>query len=177
LVERIAGPPTILIHCAGNHLKRDVVGTTDEEFAAVLMTHVQASFALSRLVIPHMRRAGGGSILFIASMTSFIGMPLVAAYSAAKSAMLGLVRSMAVELGPDNIRVNAIAPGWVETDMLRTAFAGDPIREGRALARTPLGRFGDPDEIGEAALYLSSGRASFVTGVCLPVDGGGLIGY
>jgi gluconate 5-dehydrogenase len=118
-----------------------------------------------------------GSILFIASMTSLIGLPQVVAYSAAKSAYLGMVRSLAVELSPNGIRVNCIAPGWIESAMLQQALGNDRARHDRILARTPLGRFGEPQDIGNAAVFLSSEAAKFVTGVVLPVDGGASIGF
>lgn len=180
LLERICaevGHPTILVNNAGIHLKRALVETTPEEFHRVLATHVEGSFALSRALVPGMRRQGHGCILFIASMTSLIGLPNVIAYSAAKSAVVGMVRSMAAELGPEGIRVNAIAPGWIETPMLHKALDGDQARISKILARTPQGRFGDPADIGWAAVYLSSPAASFVNGVVLPVDGGASIGF
>jgi gluconate 5-dehydrogenase len=118
-----------------------------------------------------------GSILFIASMTSLIGLPQVVAYSAAKSAYLGMVRSLAVELSPNGIRVNCIAPGWIESAMLQQALGNDRARHDRILARTPLARFGEPQDIGNAAVFLSSEAAKFVTGVVLPVDGGASIGF
>jgi gluconate 5-dehydrogenase len=99
------------------------------------------------------------------------------AYSAAKSAYLGMVRVLATEMSPRGVRVNAIAPGWIETEMVRQAMAGDPARKQRVLARTPMGRFGEPSDIGAAAVYLCSPAAKFVTGAMLPVDGGASIGF
>jgi gluconate 5-dehydrogenase len=119
-----------------------------------------------------MATRGRGSILFTASMTALIGMPKVVAYSTAKSAYLGLVRSLCAEWGPHGIRVNAIAPGWIASEMLDQALSGDPARKAKILARTPLGHFGEPNDIGWAATYLFSPAAKFVTGVILPVDGG-----
>jgi len=118
-----------------------------------------------------------GSILFTASMTSLIGMPLVVAYSAAKSAYLGMVRSLATEFGPKGVRVNAIAPGWIASDMLDRALNGDPARKAKILGRTPLGRFGDPDDIGWAAVYLCSPAGRFINGHVLTVDGGAAVGF
>ena len=118
-----------------------------------------------------------GTILFTASMASLIGIPLVVAYSAAKSAHLGMVRTLASELSPHGVRVNAIAPGWIETEMSRKAFAGDPARAQKVLGRTPANRFGVPSDVGWAAVYLASPAARFVTGVVLPVDGGVSIGF
>lgn len=171
------GGITVLVNNAGIHLKKAADETTQEEFSGVLNTHVFGAFSLTRRVIPRMIRRGGGSILFIASMTSLIGMPQTVAYSAAKSAYLGMVRALATEYGPKRIRVNAIAPGWIETPMLHRALDGDPERKNRILARTPANRFGDPEDIGWAAVYLCSPAARFVNGVVLPVDGGASIGF
>lgn len=170
-------PVSILVNNAGIHLKKTAVETSPDAFEAVLRTHVLAAHALTRAALPSMVDRRHGSILFTASMTSLIGIPLVVAYSAAKSAYLGMVRSLAAELGPSGVRVNAIAPGWIETPMLREALDNDPQRSQRILSRTPMGRFGRPEDIGWAAVYLCSPAARFVTGVVLPVDGGASIGF
>lgn len=175
--EALAGPVTCLINNAGVHLKKSAVETTEAEFMTVIDTHVRAAFALTRAVAPGMLARGSGSILFTASMTTLIGMPKVVAYSAAKAAYGGLVRALASEFGPQGVRVNAIAPGWIESPMLRQALSGDPAREAKILARTPMGRFGHPDDIGHAAVYLASDAAKFVNGVILPIDGGASIGF
>jgi gluconate 5-dehydrogenase len=180
LVEKIEsahGPLSILVNNAGVHLKRPISETTFEDFNRVLETHVGGAFAMTRAAVPSIRRRGRGSVLFIASMTSLIGMPDVVAYSAAKSAYLGMVRSLATELAPDGIRVNAIAPGWIESPMLHQALDSDDERKARILSRTPLHRFGQPSDIGLAAVYLCSPAAEFVNGVVLPVDGGASIGF
>lgn len=180
LIERIqrqVGHPTILVNNAGTHLKKSLADTTMKEFRSVQATHVDGAFAMSRAVVPGMLLQGGGSLLFIASMTSLIGMPNVIAYSAAKAAFLGMVHALATELGPQGIRANAIAPGWIETPMLHQALGGDLPRKAKILSRTPQGRFGEASDIGWAAVYLSSRAASFVNGVVLPVDGGARIGF
>ena len=110
-------------------------------------------------------------------MTSLFGIPKVVAYAAAKSAYLGMVRTLATEVSAANVRVNAIAPGWIDSDMTRQAMAGDPARREKIIGRTPMGKFGDADDIGWAAVYLCSPAAKFVTGVVLPVDGGVSIGF
>lgn len=180
LLERIEskyGLPSILVNNAGTHVKKTLAETSIEDFRRTLATHLDGAFAMTQATAPLIKRAGGGSILFIASMTSLIGLPLVVAYSAAKAGYLGMVRSLASELGPDNIRVNAIAPGWIETPMLEAALAGDPERRQKILLRTPQQRFGKPEDIGWCAAFLSSTAASFINGAVLPVDGGASIGF
>ncbi len=170
--EELAGPVTLLINNAGVHLKKPAVQTSDAEFAAVLRTHVFGAFALTREAGRRMVERRAGCVIFTASMTALIGMPSVVAYSAAKSAYRGLVRALATEWGPQGVRVNAIAPGWIASDMLDQALSGDPARKAKIIGRTPLGHFGDPDDIGWAVVYLASPAAKFVSGVLLPVDGG-----
>jgi gluconate 5-dehydrogenase len=171
------GPITCLVNNAGIHLKKFAVDTTPAELQNVLLTHVVGSHALTRAVAPGMTARGHGNILFIASMASLFGIPQVMAYSAAKSAYLGMVRTLATELSGGGVRVNAIAPGWIETAMSRAALAKDEARARRILARTPAGRLGVPSDVGWAAVYLASPAARFVTGVVLPVDGGASIGF
>ncbi len=113
----------------------------------------------------------------MASMASLIGIPYIAAYAAAKSAHLGMVRTMAVEWSPKGVRVNAIAPGWIMTDMTKETVLKDAERTEKILSRTPLNEFGEPEDIGWAAAFLASPAARFITGVCLPVDGGVSIGF
>jgi gluconate 5-dehydrogenase len=146
------------------------------EFASA-SAHVTGAFSMVRHFAPSMLARNRGSILFMASMMSLIGMPLVPAYSAAKSAYAGMVRSLASEFGPAGVRVNAIAPGWIETPMLEQALAAGPERKARILAPTPMGRFGAPEDVACAARYLSSPAAKFVNGILLPVDGGASIGF
>jgi len=180
LFDRVAAEleaPSILINNAGVHLKQPAIATSPEQFAEVMKIHVDGAFALSTAAAKAMMPHGGGSILFIASMASLFGIPYVSAYSAAKTAQLGLVRSLASEWSSHGIRVNAIAPGWIDTQMSRQALDDDPARLDRVLKRTPLGRLGDPDEVARAALFLCSPASSFITGAVLPVDGGASIGF
>jgi NAD(P)-dependent dehydrogenase (short-subunit alcohol dehydrogenase family) len=176
--EKIAAAPiSILVNNAGIHVKKPAAETTPEEFQSVLTTHVCAAHALTAAVVPGMIARGQGNILFTASMAALFGIPLVIAYSAAKSAYLGMVRSLATEVSSKGIRVNAIAPGWIESPMLRKALDGDTARTNKILGRTPMGRFGEPADIGNAAVFLCSPAAQFITGVVLPVDGGASIGF
>jgi gluconate 5-dehydrogenase len=175
--ETLVGPVSILINNAGVHLKKFATETTDAEFASVLQTHVLGAFALTREVGKHLVARKSGCVIFTASMTSFMGIPQVVAYSAAKSAYLGLVRALAVEWGAHGVRVNAIAPGWIGSPMLEQALAGDPARKAKILGRIPSGKFGETEDIGWTAVYLASPAAKYVNGVVLPVDGGAAIGF
>lgn len=176
-VEKEHGPITCLVNNAGQNMKKPAVDTTAEELEAIVRTHIFGAHALVRAVAPGMIARKRGNILFTASMASLFGIPHVIAYTAAKSAMVGLVRGYAVEFSPHGLRVNAIAPGWIDTAMSRKAMEGDPARKNKIISRTPMAKFGDTEDIGWAATYLVSPAAKFVTGVILPVDGGVSMGF
>jgi gluconate 5-dehydrogenase len=176
-VSARVGPISILANNAGNHLKKWAIDTTPQEFAHVLQTHLVGAFALTRAVLPGMIHRKRGSIVFTASMASVFGIPQLIAYAAAKSGYLGMVRTLAVEVSPHGVRVNAVAPGWIDSDMVRKAMDGDPARRAKVLGRTPMNTFGDAADVGWAVTYLCSPAARFVTGVVLPVDGGISIGF
>jgi NAD(P)-dependent dehydrogenase (short-subunit alcohol dehydrogenase family) len=170
-------PVTILVNNAGIHLKKFAVDTSLEEFQSVLNTHLLAAHALTRALIPGMIAQRRGSILFTSSMAAFMGIPQVLAYSAAKSALFGMVATLSAELATSGVRVNAIAPGWISSEMSRNALAHDRAREKRVIERIQMARMGNPDDIGWAAVFLSSAAAAYVTGVTLPVDGGAAISF
>lgn len=174
--ERV-GPISILVNNAGNYLKRPALQTDAAAFSEVLQTHVLAAHHLTRAVLPGMISKKHGSVLFMASMASLMGVPNIIAYSAAKSALVGVVRSLTTEVSPHGVRINAIAPGWIESAMLREALDSDPPRKAKILSRTSMARFGAPEDIGWAAVYLCSAAAKFVTGIVLPVDGGASSGF
>lgn len=176
-LTRLHGPVSVLVNNAGNHHKQFFLDTAFEDFDKVLRTHVGGGFIMSKAFAPSMVKRKHGHILFIASMTTFMGMTQVIGYTAAKSAVAGMVRALTAELAADGVRVNAIAPGWINSEMMHKAVDGDPERKAKILGRTPMKRFGDPQDIGDAAVYLSSPAASFVTGVILPVDGGAVTGF
>jgi len=167
----------ILVNNAGINAKKPALEVTDGEFNAVIQTNLNGLFALTREVALGMASRRKGAILNITSMAALYGLPKVAAYSASKTAVLGLTRALAVELAPNGIRVNSIAPGFVYSDMTDKALNSDPERKRRVLERTPMGRMGQAEEIAAAALFLCSDAASFITGVNLPVDGGNSIGF
>ena len=143
----------------------------------ILDVHVLGAFSLSRHAARRMMERGQGSIIYIASMASLFGIPNVVAYAAAKTAHLGLVRTLANEWSGRGGRVNAIAPGWILTDMSRTALEKNPRRKEKVLGRTPMGTLGTPEDIGWAAASLASSASRFITGTCVPVDGGASIGF
>lgn len=172
-----AAPIDILVNNAGTHHKAPTFETTDTDMERVISVNLFGTFSLTREVARAMATRRGGSILMISSMTALLGLPAVSSYTASKSALTGLTRQLAVEFGPLGIRVNAIAPGFIETDMNRGLFEADPARLDRILGRTPMGTLGTPEDVAGAALYLASPAARFVTGVCLAVDGGMSVGF
>jgi len=168
----------ILVNNAGINMKKEFIEVTDEEFQKIILTNVTAVFALSREVVKCMLEKGiEGSIVNISSMASQYGIPKVIAYTASKSAIEGMTRAMAVDLSPKGIRVNCIAPGFIATDMSAKALNNDPERKNKVLSRTPMRELGQPSDIGDAALFLASDAAKYITGVVLPVDGGNSIGF
>lgn len=167
----------ILVNNAGINMKKELTEVTDDDFQKILTTNLCAVFALSREVVKIMLTQGSGSIINISSMAAQYGLPKVIAYSASKTAIDGMTRAMAVELGPQGIRVNAIAPGFIETDMTAKALNTDPERKQKVFGRTPMGYMGKPADIGDAALFLATDAARYITGVVLPVDGGNSIGF
>ena len=171
------GPVEILVNNAGINQKKIFTEVTDEDFARILQTNVSAVFSLSREVVKQMLPAGKGVIVNISSMAAQYGIPKVIAYSASKTAIEGMTRAMAVELSPQGIRVNCIAPGFIYSDMTATALNSDPERKQKVFSRTPMGIMGQPEDIGSAALFLCSDAARYITGVVLPVDGGNSIGF
>lgn len=176
-VEKDHGAIDILVNNAGVHLKKDVLEVRDDEYGEVVRINQQAVFALSRECARKMVARKKGSIIMISSMASQYGIPKVIAYTAAKSAVEGMTRGLAVELSPLGIRVNCIAPGFIETDMSAKAFNNDKERKQKVLSRTPIGRLGKPEDVAFAAVYLASDAAAYITGIVLPVDGGNAIGF
>ncbi len=171
------GQIDILVNNAGINMKKDFTEVTDEEFQQVITTNLSSVFSVSREVVKQMLIKGKGSIINISSMAAQYGLPRVIAYSASKTAIDGMTRAMAVELSPKGIRINAIAPGFIETAMTAKALNSDPERKAKVFGRTPMGYMGKTEDIGEAALFLASDAAKYITGVVLPVDGGNSIGF
>jgi NAD(P)-dependent dehydrogenase (short-subunit alcohol dehydrogenase family) len=176
-VEATYGPLDILVNNAGINMKKPALEVTDEDFSRIIHTNLNAVFALTRAAAKRMVARRSGTILMISSMAAYYGIDRVVAYAASKSAVEGMVKVLASEFSAHGVRVNAIAPGFIETEMSRTAMNSDPERRDRAMRRTPMGKFGRPEDIGHAAVFLSSEAARYITGVSLPVDGGNSIGF
>lgn len=169
----------ILFNNAGIIRRASVLELAEKDWDQVMAVNLKSMFLMSRLVIPIMAQAGGGSIINMSSGWGLAGGPRAAAYCASKGAVVLMTKAMAIDHGRQNIRVNCICPGDTDTNMLRTEAQqiGEPADRFLAeSARRPLGRIGKPAEIAQAALYLASDASSFVTGTALVVDGGGLAG-
>jgi len=165
------GRVDILVNAAGNVIRKPILAISEDQWSAVLDTHLNGALRACQSFYEPLKASGRGRIINIASLSSFAAFHEVAAYSAAKSAMVSLTRSMACEWAQDGIRVNAIAPGVFPTDLNRSVILGTP-RGRELLMRTPMGRFGQPEELVGAAVLLASDGASFLTGQCIIVDGG-----
>lgn len=168
----------ILVNNAGLNVRKPTLEYTPEDWDRVLNANLKGAFFLTQTAARPMIAGGGGKILNISSMTAFLGLPTVPAYTASKASLQQLTRLLAVEWAEHNIQVNAIAPGWISTELTR------PLKESAelqsryewVLSRTPAGRFGEPAELAGAAVFLCSPAADFITGQVIAVDGGILAG-
>jgi NAD(P)-dependent dehydrogenase (short-subunit alcohol dehydrogenase family) len=158
----------VLVNCAGT-INRGAE-YEPEVFARVLEVNLTGTMRACVRARPQLSESNG-CIINLASMLSFLGGPLVPGYTASKGGVLALTKSLAVGLAADGIRVNALAPGWIATELTRDLRA-DAATDARLLARTPMGRWGTPEDVAAAAVFLASPGARFITGAVLPVDGG-----
>lgn len=176
-IERVLGGIDILVNNAGMHGKLPSLECSDEDFARIVDTNLHSVFSLTKAVLPGMISRSNGSVINISSMSALFGLPQVSAYSSSKTGLLGLTRTLSAEYAGRGLRFNCIAPGFIESKMFREIMDRDPARERKILDRTPMGRVGTAEEIGHAAVFLGSPASEFVTGICLPVDGGAAIGF
>jgi 2-dehydro-3-deoxy-D-gluconate 5-dehydrogenase len=162
----------ILVNNAGTAIRKSPEDISMDEWRTVIDVNLTSAFVLSQAAYLVMRAKGGGKIINIGSMLSIFGLPHTAAYGASKGGIVQLTRSLAVAWAKDNIQVNAVLPGWIETALTRRAREQINGLHERVLARTPAGRWGDPADFAGTAVFLASHASDFVTGTALPVDGG-----
>lgn len=162
----------ILVNNAGVSVRKAPQDYTLEEWHEVMDTNVTAAFLMSKACYPHFKAQGGGKIINIGSLMSLFGSHFAAAYGASKGGILLLTKSLCCAWGKDNIQVNAILPGWIDTDLSRSARQNFPDLSDRVLARTPAGRWGEPKDFEGVAVFLASSASNFVSGAAVSLDGG-----
>jgi NAD(P)-dependent dehydrogenase (short-subunit alcohol dehydrogenase family) len=165
------GKVQILINNAGVNVRKSITDFTLDEWNYVIGTNMTAAFLMCRAFVPHMKGSGYGRILNLTSTMSHVSLPGRAAYSGSKAGLLGMTRSIALELAPEGITVNGISPGPFATDM-NTAITENPEVNAAFIANVPLGRWGKVEDVGKLAVYLCSDEASFITGTDILIDGG-----
>jgi 2-deoxy-D-gluconate 3-dehydrogenase len=171
-VEERFGRLDILVNNAGTNIRKPAHQLSLAEWRLVIDTNLTSAYLMSHAAHPIMKRGGGGKIINIGSMMSIFGAPFAPAYAASKGGIVQFTRSCAAAWAPDNIQVNAVLPGWIDTDLTRRAREQVGGLHDRILARTPAGRWGEPADMAGVAVFLSSPASDFVTGTAIPVDGG-----
>ena len=171
-VSRELGRIDILVNNAGINIRKMPQDFKVSEWDQVMAGNLRSAFLCSRSVYPAMKAAGGGKIINIGSMTSIFGGAKLGAYSASKGGIVQMTRSLACAWAEDNIQVNAILPGRIDTEMTKQARIDITGLNEKVIARTPTGRWGETQELQGAAIFLGSRASDFVTGIALPVDGG-----
>ena len=175
MVEEAArhfGRLDILVNNAGISIRKLPQDYTLAEWNTVLATNLTGAFICAQAVHPEFKKAGGGKIINIASMLSLFGLPFAVAYGTSKGGIVQMTKGLAVAWAQDRIQVNAVLPGWIDTDITRGARKAVPGLHDRVLARCPAGRWGEPADLAGIAVFLASAASDFVTGAAFPVDGG-----
>jgi 2-deoxy-D-gluconate 3-dehydrogenase len=162
----------ILINNAGTNIRRQPQDMTLDEWNTVLETNLTSAFLCSRDAYPHLKAAGGGKIVNIGSMMSIFGTPFAPAYAASKGGIVQLTKSLATAWAADHIQVNAVLPGWIDTELTQSGRRELPEFYNRVLGRIPDGRWGEEQDMAGIAVFLSSGASDYITGASIPVDGG-----
>jgi 2-deoxy-D-gluconate 3-dehydrogenase len=162
----------ILVNNAGINIRKAPQDYTLEEWHRVLDANLTSAFVACQAAYPFLLKRSGGKIINVGSMMSLFGASFVAPYGASKGGLVQLTRALATAWARDNIQVNAVLPGWIDTDLTRRARSDVPGLHERVLARTPAGRWGNADDLAGVAVFLASSASDFVTGTALPVDGG-----
>jgi 2-deoxy-D-gluconate 3-dehydrogenase len=162
----------ILVNNAGTNIRKRPEEYSLEEWKLVIDTNLTSAFVASHAAYPHLKRAGGGKIVNIGSMMSIFGAAFVAPYGASKGGIVQLTRALACAWARDNIQVNAVLPGWIDTALTQRARKDIPGLHENVLRRTPAGRWGEPKDLAGIAVFLSSAASDFITGTAIPVDGG-----
>jgi 2-dehydro-3-deoxy-D-gluconate 5-dehydrogenase len=170
-VERL-GRVDVLVNNAGTNVRKAPQDLTLEEWRLVVDTNLTSAFLASKAAYPHMKQQGGGKIINIGSMMSIFGAPFVAAYAASKGGLVQLTKALAAAWAPEHIQVNAVLPGWIETELTEGARRDIPGLHERVLARIPDGRWGVGDDLAGIAVFLASTASDYITGTAIPVDGG-----
>jgi 2-deoxy-D-gluconate 3-dehydrogenase len=169
---RKLGRLDILVNNAGTNIRKRPEEYSLEEWKLVLDTNLTSAFVASHAAYPHLQRAGGGKIVNIGSMMSIFGAAFVAPYGASKGGIVQLTRALACAWAKDNIQVNAVLPGWIDTALTQRARKDIPALNDNVMRRTPAGRWGVPQDLSGIAVFLCSKASDFVTGTAIPVDGG-----
>ena len=162
----------VLVNNAGINIRRVPQDYTIEEWHTVLDTNLTSAMVCSQLAYPLMLQAGGGKIINIGSMMSIFGSPFTAAYAASKGGLVQLTKALATAWAKDNIQVNAVLPGWIDTELTERARKEIKGLHERVIGRTPAGRWGTPDDHAGIAVFLATAASDFVTGSAITVDGG-----
>ena len=166
------GRVDVLVNNAGMNIRKFPQDLLRAEYDEVLEVNLRSAYLTSKYVYPAMKKVGGGKIINIGSMTSIFGGGKLVAYGTSKGGIVAMTRAMAVGWAPDNIQVNAILPGWIDTELTQRARVELEGLNEKVLARTPAGRWGTPGDLAGTAIYLATAASDFITGVALPVDGG-----